>query len=245
VGVGSGLGMLAAAALLLPERKGHEYPEHPEPIHWSEVASHAKQILTSRHFWLFFFAMFVAGGGEFCLTFWIASYVQLDFLDAAWAGGVGTACFAGGMFLGRTGWGHLIKQDHLKQLVVYSAIGGTFVTIPIVFVTNLWLLFVLLFFAGIASAPFWPSAQSYAATRLKHVDTTMLFILLSCAGIPGCGFFTWLMEYLKDVTGDLRITFLLIPGCYLVLGALIGFDWFLSTREKSAVDGSVISEKQS
>ena len=58
----------------------------------------------------------------------------------------------------------------------------------------------------------------------------MLFILLSCAGIPGCGFFTWLMGCLGDQTGDLRLAFYLVPGCYLTLAVLIGFDWIRSSR---------------
>ena len=41
----------------------------------------------------------------------------------------------------------------------------------------------LLFLAGLATAPFWPSVQSYATDRLPAADTTMLLILLSCAGI--------------------------------------------------------------
>jgi MFS family permease len=230
VGAAAGLGFIAAGVLLGPERKGHEYPEHPEPIHWSEVASHGKQIVTRSHFWLFFAAMFVAGGGEFGLTYWIPSFIQKNFLPEAWAGGVGTACFAGGMFLGRTMWGHFIRQDHLKQLVVFSAIGGTLVTLSFMIVTNPWVMFGLLFVAGVASAPFWPSVQSYCATRLKNVDTTMLFILLSCAGIPGCGFATLMMGYIGDKAGDLRMAFLLIPACYVVLGTIIGFEWLAAAR---------------
>ena len=104
-----------ALTLLLPARKGHAYPEYPEPIHWKTVSAHAVAILKIPRFWLFFAAMFVAGGGEFCLTFWAASYIQLSFTPAAWAGGVGTACFAAGMVLGRTGWGYLIKQHQLRK----------------------------------------------------------------------------------------------------------------------------------
>ena len=77
-----------------------------------------------------------------------------------------------------------------------------------------------------ATAPFWPSVQSYCADRMPETDTTMLFILLSCAGIPGCGVFTWLMGFLGNINGDLSLAFYLIPGCYLVLAGLIGYDWW-------------------
>ncbi|MDP6060244.1 MAG: hypothetical protein QGH33_15190, partial [Pirellulaceae bacterium] len=86
----------------------------------------------------------------------------------------------------------------------------------------------------IASAPFWPSVQSYAADRLPTTDMTMLFILLSCAGVPGCAVLTWLMGYIGDRTGDLRVAFYLVPACYLTLAAIIGFDWLKSSPRSGA-----------
>lgn len=227
------LAFVAATMMLLPNHHGPPYPEHSEPIHTKEIWGHAKDIVRTRRFWLFYAAMFVAGGGEFCLTFWCASFIQLSFLNAAWAGGVGTACFAGGMFLGRVGWGYLIKQHQLKHLILGSALAGSSITLLFPFLTNLWMLFGLLFLSGIAVAPFWPSVQSYCADRLPEVDTTMLFILLSCAGIPGCGFFTWLMGYIGNQTGDLRTAFYLVPACFLILAALIGYDWLRPISAKS------------
>jgi MFS family permease len=228
VGLVALLSMLAATLLLLPERHAHKYPEHPEPIHWRTTWNQMMAIFRSRGFWLFFAAMFVAGGGEFCLTFWCASLIQLNFVDSAWAGGIGTACFAGGMVLGRTGWGYLIKQHQLKYLIVWSALAGTLITLPFPWLSNLYVFCGLLFLAGIATAPFWPSVQSYCADRLPEADTTMLFILLACAGIPGCGVFTWLMGYIGNQTGNLSVAFYLVPFCYLSLAGLIGYDWWRS-----------------
>lgn len=226
------LSLIPVAMLLLPSR-GNPYPEHPEPLHWSTVLGHAREIVTLPRFWLFFAAMFLAGGGEFCLTFWCASYIQLNFTPEPWAAGAGTACFAAGMTLGRTGWGILVKQHQLRRLIVLSAIGGTLVTLPFPSLQNLWLFFFLLFLAGIATAPFWPSIQSYATDRLPGRDTTMILILLSCAGVPGCGFFTFLMGYLGNRSGDLSQTFYLIPACFAVLGGLIAYDGWRSRRESA------------
>jgi MFS family permease len=234
VGVAALLAFVAAAVTLLPESPGKAYPEHPEVIHWKTVWGHAHELVCARRFWLFFAAMFVAGGGEFCLTFWCASYIQLSFVNAAWAGGVGTAFFAGGMFLGRTGWGYLIRQHQLKHLIFWSALAAAAITSLFPLLANLWVFFGLLFVAGLTVAPFWPSVQSYSADRLPQTDTTMLYILLSCAGIPGCGVFTWLMGYLGDRTGDLRAAFWLIPGCFLALAALIGYDWFTSKTDRNS-----------
>jgi len=234
VGGVAALALVPAMILLLPARSGCEYPEHPEPLHWKTVWGYTIRIVRVPRFWLFFGAMFVAGGGEFCLTFWCASYIQLNFSSAAWAGGVGTAFFAAGMVLGRTGWGYLIKQRQLKQLIVVSALIGSLITVFFPFLTDLWLFFGLLFLAGIATAPFWPSVQSYCADRLPKTDTTMLFILLSCAGVPGCGFFAWLMGYIGDRTGSLSSAFYLVPFCYLALALLIGCDWLCLSRRKNA-----------
>jgi MFS family permease len=218
------LALFPAGMLLLPERPEHAYPEHPEPLHRDVVWSHARTILLLPRFWLFFAAMFVAGGGEFCLTFWSASYIQLNFRATAWIGGLGTAWFAIGMVLGRTGWAYLLKQHHLRALIVYSALAGTSLTLFLPRITHLWTFFLFLFLTGIATAPFWPSVQSYSADRLPQTDTTMLFILLACAGVPGCGVATWLMGVIGNQTGGLSKAFYLVPACYLILALLIGYD---------------------
>ncbi|MBT3375445.1 MAG: MFS transporter [Lentisphaerae bacterium] len=219
------LALIPAGILLIPSGKGHAYPEHPEPLDWRTVSAHAKDILRRPRFWLFFTAMFVAGGGELALTFWSASYIRLSFNPAAWAGGVGTACFAAGMVIGRTGWGYLIKQSQLRYLLLGSSLVGAAITALFPVLTNLWLFYGLLLAAGIATAPFWPTIQSYCADRLPGTDTTMLFVLLSCAGIPGCGFFAWLMGYVGDRSGSLSHAFWLVPGCFLTVTVLIAVDW--------------------
>lgn len=234
VGGVAALALVPTLMLLLPARKGHEYPEHPEPLSWKTVGGHTLDIARRPRFWLFFAAMFVAGGGEFCLTFWSASYIQLHFSGSAWAGGVGTACFAAGMIVGRTGAGYLVHQHHLRHLIVGSALVGAVVTLLFPVLTGLWVFFGLLFVAGLATAPFWPSVQSYSADRLPEAETTMLYILLSCAGVPGCGFFTWLMGYIGDRTGSLAEAFYLVPFCYAVLALLIGYDWLDSMRVRPA-----------
>ncbi len=227
------IGGVAAVAIvpglliLLPARAGREYPEHPEPIHWRTVSRHGLDIVRTPRFWLYFSAMLFAGGGEFCLTFWCASYIQLHFEGTAWAGGLGTAAFAAGMVVGRTGWGYIIRQRQLKQLILYSALAGGIVTLAFPLLTSLGLFIALLFLAGVATAPFWPSLQSYATDRMPRNDTTMLFVLLSCAGVPGCGFFTWLMGVIGDRTGSLTNAFYLVPLCFFSLAALIAFDWIL------------------
>ena len=234
LGVAAGA-FVPAGLLLLPARQGHHYPEHPEPLHWSVVRDHALAILRVRRFWLFFAMIFLAGGAEFCLTFWTASYIQLSFAGTAWAGGVGLACMAAGMAVGRTGWGYLIDQHHLRNLIILSAVVAMLVTLTFPLLTNLHLFFVLLFVSGLAIAPFWPSLQSYCADCMPQLDSTMLFILLSCAGVPGCGFFTWLMGYVANQTGGLATAFYLIPACLFLLAVLVAYDALTCRRVSSNI----------
>jgi fucose permease len=240
IGVVSLLSLIPAAILFLPTRPENAYPEHPEQLNKKTVWNQAKTILRIRRFWLFFAAMFVAGGGEFCLTFWCASYMQIHFSASAWIGGVGTAYFAVGMVLGRTVSAYLLHQKHLCGLIVFSAIAGTGITLLLPLTTHITPFFWLLFLSGIATAPFWPSVQSYSADRLPHVDTTMLFILLACAGVPGCGVATWLMGYIGN-QGGLTKAFYLVPACYLILVLLIGYDWLFPGKRK----GTYFTEEKS
>ncbi len=228
VGATAATALLPALIVLWPQSKGKEYPDHPEPLPWRTVMGQAKCIVVVPRFWLFFAALFLAGGGETCLAFWSASYIQINFQATAWSGGVGTAFFAGGMVVSRLAWGYLIKQHQLKQLLVFSGLGGLLVTIFLPVLTGLWPLFGVLFLAGVAIAPFWPSLQSYSADCLPKCDTTMLFILLSCAGIPGCGFFTWLMGYIANQGVGLGKAFYLVPACFALLAILVAYNWYRS-----------------
>src|SRR5690606_13945245 len=65
----------------------------------------------------------------------------------------------------------------------------------------------------------WPSIQSYAVDRMR-VDATILFILLSCAGIPGFAAVSWIMGLIGDTHG-LRPSFFVVPCCLAALALLI------------------------
>ena len=234
-----GVGLVAlvpAFLLLLLPHSGKAYPEVPEILHVRVVARQAGAICRRPRFWIYFAAMFVAAGGELVLTYWAASFIQIHLQGSALAGGVGIACFAGGMVLGRTFWGYILHDHHLRPLIIGSALVGTVVTLLIPHSDRLVLLFPLLFLAGLATAPFWPSVQSHGAQQLKGTDSTMVFILLSCAGIPGSGFFTWLTGVVANhAAGGLRHAFYLVPACYLVLCVLILLDRGLGKTARALV----------
>lgn len=226
-----GLFTLVPALLFLWPDHGPANPDHQEEkVHWRDVIRKTGEICRHRRFWLYFAMMFFAGGAEFCLTFWCASFIQIAYGGSAWAAGLGTAVFSAGMFAGRVGSGLWVRQNRLQRLIAVMAFLGVGISLFLPYLTSIAMLYALLFFAGIASGPFWPSIQSHGERRTPG-DTTMMMILFSCAGVPGCGFFTWFMGVLGDMIG-LRSSFLMIPACFLVVLGLICYDWIAESREQ-------------
>jgi len=79
----------------------------------------------------------------------------------------------------------------------------------------------LITLCGVSVGPFWPSIQSVCVDKLK-LDSTLTYIILSCAGIPGCGIFTWLQGALGDVEFiGLRYSFFLMPLSVLLMTVLL------------------------
>ncbi len=225
------LALIPASLFLLPGRQ--VFPENASRGK-REVWGATREVLKSSRFWIFFVAIFLAGGGEYCLTFWAAAFIRLEYAGSAFAGGLGTAVFAAGMILSRLGSGLFVSERRLPWLIIgCAALGVIFGIIP-VFLSSVWLLFAVLFVLGIASGPFWPCIQSHCVARLK-LDSTIIFILLSCAGVPGCGFFTWLMGALGDQIA-LRYSFFLIPACYLFTGVCVAWEMlaFRPGKKKTA-----------
>jgi fucose permease len=179
----------------------------------------AVKIISIPRFWVFFAAMIFAGGGEYCLTFWCASYVQTVLKGSAFIGGVATAIFAAGMIFGRLYFGTHVREKNFKKLIIIVGLIGALIAMIFPHIQNIALLIVLLLFLGVSSAPFWPTIQSLASYRMR-VDNTMLFILLSCAGVPGCGIFTYLMGVVGDKIGFTE-SFYLVPICYVIMSLLV------------------------
>jgi MFS family permease len=220
-----------ALLFLLPGRS--RTPQVAEPqVHWTEVRSHSIAILRHPKFWIFFAAMFLAGGGEFVLTYWTASYIRIFLSDSVWAAGIGTAFFSGGMLISRLLWGFTIKQHQLKKLILLSAVLGVAMGLVLPLATTIWTFFPMIFILGFATGPFWPSIQSFTTDVLAETDTTMLFILLSCAGIPGTGFFSWFTGFLGDRTG-LNGALFLVPLSFGLMGILVWLGSLGTTRQKS------------
>ncbi|WOO43087.1 MFS transporter [Rubellicoccus peritrichatus] len=211
----AGLGVLSALAGFFYIVARHQQPEGPRH-RASDVLGHKMEILRLKHFWTIVPMMFFGGAVEGAYLFWSASYIQIDFEASPRAAGIGTALFAMGMIIGRFAIGWLLKQESLWRLIVGSVILGFVVSLAVPFTDSLWLLYGLLFLAGLSVASFWPSIQSYAADRLP-VETTSLFILLSCAGLPGFAFASWLLGYIGEHAG-LTWSFGTVPILFLLLG---------------------------
>ena len=211
--------------LLAPRREGAtRYPERAEKPSARRVAAQAGEIAREPRFWVFFCAMIFAGGAEIGITFWVPSMVKLMFGGTAMQGGAALAIFGAGMFAGRTGYGFVLHQRHLKGLVIAT---GCLAAIVCVFIPALarsdlpWklhALYALLFVAGLGAAPHWPSIQTYAVEKMPHLDATMVFVMLSCAGVPGSGLMTLIIGWVgKPENLGLENALYIIPVCFAVM----------------------------
>lgn len=209
--------LLPGILFLIPSKKQHfSSSERRRPgLIWEQM----KQVLRIRRFWLFLGCMFLAGGGEHCLAFWVPSFIRMEYQNGSLLCGLGTAVFAIGMVAGRLVSGIFGNKKRMYGIILISAAASAMLGFFPPLLYSLFLLYIVLFCLGFSSGPLWPSIQNYCVSEID-ADPTTMYILLPCIGIPGCGFFTWLMGYLGDHIG-LRESFLLIPGCYLLFLAFI------------------------
>jgi len=227
-----GCGILAlgtAFPFLWREAKGHEYPETAGKQDMAEILRKTAAICKTPRFWAYCLGMFMGAGSEFCLTFWAAAFLELNFQATAFVASLGTGAIAAGMFLGRTGFGYIAKRGNLPKILVCASLGMIPVSLMLSFLRadmfpERWMLFAvlfsLLFLGGIGIAPYWPTLQVHGVNNLPELDSTLLYIYFSAMGIPGCGFFTWFIGVLGDRFG-LSGAFLLIPSSVLVYGLII------------------------
>ena len=192
--------------------------------------AHVADILKRPRFWWFGLAMICAGAAEASFTFWSASYVRLQFADIPRSGAIATAIFAGFMFVGRIFTAHIAEHVNMRKILMYSAIGGTIVSTFVPFVGGMFSFYILMAIAGLFTACFWPSIQSFAADEMP-VDSTLLFIYLSCFGIPGFGLAGWLIGLIGDSMG-LAAGFMIVPIFFIILALAIWGEQFSMAREK-------------
>ena len=181
-------------------------------------------------FWLFAAAIFLGAGIESGFTFWSRSYVETYLKDLPRAGAIAVVVFAGTMAAGRLLAAKVSKTVSLKTILMCSALLGIGVSSIIPFAESLLWFYAFLALAGIAAASFWPTILAEAANYLK-VDSTILFVLLACAGIAGFGFTPWTMGVIGDRI-HLRAGFFVIPGFFTILVLVFAMEW-RRNRKKS------------
>lgn len=225
----AGVGVLSFCSGVFYLMARHSQPDSPRHKA-ADVLGHKIEILRSKHFWAIVPMMFFAGATEGAFVFWSASYIQIEFDGSPRAAGIGTAFFAIGMIVGRFVIGWLLTQSMLWRLIMGSVILGFFVSLIMPFTDSLWFLYIMLTLAGLSVASFWPSIQSYAADRMP-VETTSLFILLSCAGVPGFAFASLLLGYVGEHAG-LKWSFGTVPILFLLLGLFSLIERKMDSHEK-------------
>lgn len=239
------LGFLSGIFFLWKENPAKKYPESNHKDDPADIWRYSIAIAKSGRFWTYCAGMFMGAGAEYCLTFWAAAYLQLTFHASAWVAGAGTAAIAAGMFLGRVGFGFFARREYLKHILLGASLG----TIPLILLlaylkpemfpsTNMMFaaLLLILFLAGVGIAPFWPTLQVYGVEQLPELDSTMLYIYFSAMGVPGCGFFTWIMGVLGDRFG-LRGAFMMLPASLVVYALIILAEGWLFPKKRKATQG--------
>lgn len=216
------LGFLSASSLVMGIVMSTLHKKEPtrHGLSFKQVLNHYSSCLRSKRFLVFCSMMFFAGGAEGAFTFWSASYIQVNFATNPRMAGVGTACFAAGMVTMRLLSGFLVGQKRLRRLILASAIAACIVASAIPFVQTITVFFPILFLSGMTIACFWPSIQSYAVDRIPHIDPTLAFILMSCAGVPGFGFITLIMGFIGDAVG-LNKSFFIVPVLLAILAIIV------------------------
>lgn len=236
------LALLGSLLFLWRENPHKKYPEAAEKVRPKDIWNYSFEIAKTPRFWVYCCGMFMGAGAEFCLTFWTAAYILLNFQASAWIAGLGTAAIGLGMFIGRTGFGYFARPQNLKHILLGAGLGTIPVTLLLILLTpdtfssrgmTFTALFLLLFLAGIGIAPYWPCLQVYGVGHLPRLDSTMLYIYFSAVGIPGSGFFTWIMGVLGDRFG-LKASFYLIPASLVLFSAFIFLEGWVFTQERMA-----------
>lgn len=236
-------GLLSGLAFLWRENPAKKYPENPQKEGASDILRYTADIVKVPRFWVYCLGMFVGAGAEFCLTFWAAAYLRLAFDATVWIAGIGTGAIACGMFLGRMGFGYFAKKEYLKHILLFASLGTLPLTLLLVFLKPDFfpdrtiffaVIIAVLFFCGIGIAPYWPTLQVYGVNQLPGLDSTMLYIYFSAMGIPGCGFFTWLMGVFGDHF-ELETAFLLIPFSLLLFALVIFLEGWCFKKRETAV----------
>lgn len=235
------MAILSALTFLWKENPRRKYPENPTVSSASDVWHSSAAIARSPRFWVYCLGMFIGAGAEFCLTFWAAAFLQLSFNASAWVAGLGTAAIALGMFIGRNYFGWIATDRNLKMILLLSSLCTIPCTLALALIRpeffpsqNLMFaaLLGLLFLCGIGVAPYWPTLQVHGVKQLPELDATMLYVYFSAVGVPGCGFFTWLVGVLGDRFG-LKGAFYLIPVTLFFYALLIFLDgWVFPPKSR-------------
>lgn len=242
-----GCGVLALLASLLvcwKEAKGKEYPERKEKVNLKEVWQQTVKIHKTPRYWVYCAGMFMGAGSEFCLTFWAAAYLELNFAATTFVAGLGTGAIAAGMFLGRTVFGYFASKNALPKILLACGLGTIPLSLALVFLKpdlfpNAALMyatvFVLLFLCGIGIAPYWPTLQVHGVNNMPELDSTLLYIYFSAWGIPGCGFFTWIFGVVGDYYKSPCAAVVLIPVSLIVFSLIVFCEhWVFKNKRKLA-----------
>ncbi len=218
-----GVIVLPVVLILLPHRDGHEFPESNGKASIKDVSKMKINLIKDSSFWVFIIILALSVGAEMTISFWTASYVQLEFGATAEAGGFAVGCFAVGMIVSRFMSGYFVRQDKIKYFIVGFAFAAALVTSIITFVSSLITLYFVLIIAGLFIAPLWPFLQSYGVERLRPHNKTVVLVLLTISGTASFSLFSWFTGELASHYNTLRVIYYITPINYTLVGLILLF----------------------
>jgi fucose permease len=180
-------------------------------------------ILSRGAFWLFAMAIMLGAAIESAFTFWSRTYVGVYLSEIPRSGAIAVVLFAAAMAIGRFISGYLANKTSLNNIMIGSGLLGLVVSILIPMASSLWGFYALLALAGLATACFWPTIMAEADNYLATGNSTLMFILLACAGMVGIGLTPWILGLIGDSSG-LKAGFVLIPALFIVLILVLVFE---------------------
>ncbi len=182
-----------------------------EKFHFSSLM----HIINKPLFWLFSMSLFLAAGIESSLMFWSRTYIDNFLSQDVRQATFSVVIFASMMALGRLLTTRFCERFTVYQVMFIFGIMGIIVCLLMLVAQGLIVFYILLAFAGLSVASFWPIIMAHSVSFIK-VNVNSLLSLLILFGISGYGLFPLMIGSLSQFY-NLKIALIILPLSFIFL----------------------------
>ncbi|MBR4163096.1 MAG: MFS transporter [Solobacterium sp.] len=176
-----------------------------------------KELLSSKLFWLFFFAMIASGASELSMSQWASAFAEKGLHVSKTMGDICGPCFfAVLMGLSRVFYGKNGEKINLMKFIQYSSLLCVGSYLLCVFSPSPLFSLLGCGLCGLSVGIMWPGVFSLAASKMPKGGTAM-FALLALAGDVGCTCGPTLVGRVADLFQDNLKTGFLFAMCFPVV----------------------------